>query len=69
MDIAKRLRALRTDDGQLTLLRAPGPIAFEGAKARTVAPLLVYTELLLAGDKRAREAAVEIRRKFLASIS
>jgi hypothetical protein len=52
-DVAKRLRALRADDGPLILLRAPGPIAFEGAAPRTVAPLLVYTELLFAGDKRA----------------
>jgi hypothetical protein len=68
-DVAKRLRALRADDGPLILLRAPGPIAFEGAKPHTVAPLLVYTELLLAGDKRAREAAVEIHRKYLKAFS
>jgi hypothetical protein len=63
-DLARRLRALRADDGPLILLRAPGPIAFEGAEPRTVAPLLVYTELLFAGDKRAREAAIEIQRKY-----
>lgn len=63
-DFARRLRALRADDGPLILLRAPGPIAFEGAKPRTVAPLLVYTELLFAGDKRAREAAGELQRKY-----
>jgi hypothetical protein len=68
-DVAKRLRALRADDGPLILLRAPGPIAFEGVEPRTVAPLLVYTELLFAGDKRAREAAVEIQRKYLGQIS
>lgn len=65
VDVAKRLRALRADEGPLILLRAPGPIAFEGAEPRTVTPLLVYTELLFAGDKRAREAADEIRRKYL----
>jgi hypothetical protein len=64
-DVAKRLRALRADDGPLILVRAPGPLAFKGAKPRTVAPLLVYTELLFAGDKRAREAAGEIERKYL----
>ena len=68
-DIAKKLRALGADDGPLILLRAPGPIAFEGVKSHTVAPLLVYTELLFAGDKRAREAAVEIERKYLRGIS
>jgi hypothetical protein len=63
-DPAKRLRALRSGDGPLILLRAPGPIAFEGVKPRTVAPLLVYSELLFAGDKRAREAASEIQRQY-----
>jgi len=64
LDVAKRLRALRADDGPLILLRAPGPVAFEGARPRTVAPLLVYTELLFDGDKRAREAAVEIQHQY-----
>jgi hypothetical protein len=64
-DVAKGLRALGADDGPLILLRAPGAIAFEGAKPHTVAPLLVYTELLFAGDKRARDAAVMVGRKYL----
>jgi hypothetical protein len=68
-DIAKGLRALRADDGPLILLGAPGPLAFEGAKPRTVAPLLVYTELLFAGDKRARDAAGEIQRKYLGNLA
>jgi hypothetical protein len=68
LDIAKRLRALRADDGPLILLGAPGPLAFEGARPRTVAPLLVYTELLFAGDKRARDAAEEIQRKYLGNL-
>src|SRR6266571_5929478 len=68
-DTAKRLRILRADDGPLVLLRAPGPLAFKGAKPRTVAPLLVYTELLFAGDKRAREAAGEIERKYLGHLA
>lgn len=68
-DVAIRLRALRADDGPLILVRAPGPLAFKGAKPRTVAPLLVYTELLFAGDKRAREAAGEIERKYLGHLA
>ena len=56
------------DNGPLILLRAPGPIAFEGAAPRTVAPLLVYSELLFDGDKRRRETAVEIQRKYLGEI-
>jgi hypothetical protein len=68
-DVAKKLHALRADDGPLVLLRAPGPVAFEGVKPHTVAPLLVFTELLIAGDKRAREAAVEIQRMFLEGLA
>ena len=68
-DVAKRLRALKADDGPLILLRAPGPVAFKGVKPRTVAPLLVYTELLLAGDKRSREAAGQIERKYLGPLA
>ena len=68
-DIAKRLRALPADDGPLILLRAPGVVAFKGAAPRTVAPLLVYTELLFAGGERAREAAVQIQRRYLVEIA
>lgn len=67
-DVPRRLRALGADDGPLILMRAPAPIAFEGVQPRTVNPLLVYTELLFTGDKRACEAAEEIRKKFLAHI-
>jgi hypothetical protein len=31
-----------------------------------VHPLLVYSELILTGDDRAREAATEVRERFLA---
>jgi hypothetical protein len=64
-DIAKLLRLPRAADGPLILLRAPGPLAFKGAMPRTVTPLLVYAELLSSGDKLAREAAGEIKRKYL----
>ena len=64
-DLAKRLRALPAEDGALTVLRAPGRIAFEGALPRTVHPLLVYTELLTARSARAREAAREIQERYL----
>ncbi len=63
--LVRALRALKAEDGPLTLLRAPGPTAFKGEKPHTVAPLLVFTELLFAHDKRAREAAAEIQRKYL----
>lgn len=67
-ELLRRLRALRADDGPLILLRASGPLAFDGVNPRTVAPLLVYAELLFVGDRRAREAAEEIRRKYLEHI-
>lgn len=63
-DLATSLRALPARDGPLTLIRPPGPLAFEGALPRTVAPQLIYAELLCAGDKRAREAAVELQRRY-----
>jgi len=64
-DLAKRLRALPAQDGPLTILRAPGKIGFEGILPRTVHPLLVFTELLATGKERAREAAQEIRERYL----
>jgi len=69
IDILKRLRALRANDGPLILLRAPGPIAFEGDQPRTVNPLLVYTELLFTGDRRAREAADMVQGKYLGHLT
>ena len=68
-DVVKRLRALRANDGPLILMRAPGPIAFEGARPRTVNPLLVYAELLFADDKRAREAADMVQKKYLGHLT
>jgi hypothetical protein len=67
--VVKRLRALRANDGPLILMRAPGPIAFEGSQPRTVNPLLVYAELLFADDKRAREAADMVQKKYLGHLT
>ena len=64
-ELPKLLRALPAEEGTLTVLRVPGRVAFEGKVPRTVHPLLVYTELLASGDPRAREAAQEIRDRFL----
>jgi hypothetical protein len=64
-DLAKRLRALPAQDGPLTILRAAGKIGFEGILPKTVHPLLVFTELLATGKERAREAAQEIRERYL----
>jgi hypothetical protein len=65
-DLPRRLRALPARDGPLTVMKVPGRVAFEGRKARTVHPLLVYTELLASGHERAREAARRIWDRYLA---
>lgn len=64
-DLARRLRILPDRTGPLHLLRAPGPLAFAGAAPGTAHPLLVYGELIVEGNDRARETAVEIRERFL----
>ncbi len=64
-NLGKRLKAIPTNDGPLTVLGVPGRVAFEGLKPRTVHPLLIYTELLAAGHERAQEAAEEIRIKHM----
>jgi len=64
-DLPKRLKALPHRDGRLILLGVPGPLAFRGKAPHTVHPLLIYTELVLTGSDRAREAASELRERFL----
>jgi len=64
-DLPRRLRAIPHSSGQLSVLGVPGPLAFRGPVPRTVHPLLVYTELVLTGSDRAREAASELRSRFL----
>jgi hypothetical protein len=66
-DLPKRLKAIPHSAGPLILLGVPGPVAFRGAMPHTVHPLLIYTELLLTGSDRAREAASELRERFLTS--
>ncbi len=66
-DLPKRLRAIPHSSGRLILLGVPGPLAFRGQVPRTVHPLLIYTELVLTGSDRAREAAAELRDRFLVS--
>jgi hypothetical protein len=64
-DLPKRLKALPHPAGRLLLLGVPGPLAFRGKEPHTVHPLLIYTELVLTGSDRAREAASELRERFL----
>jgi hypothetical protein len=64
-DLPKRLNALPHSAGRLIVLGVPGPLAFRGMAPHTVHPLLIYTELVLTGSDRAREAASELRERFL----
>jgi hypothetical protein len=64
-DLGKRLKAIPAGDGPLIVLGVPGSVAFEGAKPRTVHPLLVHAELVATGDERAREAAQEVWNRYL----
>jgi hypothetical protein len=66
-DLPKRLKALPQREGRLILLGVPGPLAFRGKAPHTVHPLLIYTELVLTGSDRAREAAAELRERFLSA--
>lgn len=63
--LPKRLKAIPHRSGRLILLGVPGPLAFRGQVPHTVHPLLIYTELVLTGSDRAREAASELRERFL----
>jgi hypothetical protein len=67
-DLTRRLRAQRDADGPLVLLKAPGRLAFDGVLPRTVHPLLIYTELLATGNERAREAALDLRQRYLGEL-
>lgn len=64
----RKLGLLPSADGDVWLARAPGPAAFTGSDERCVHPLLVYADLLAEADDRAREAAAELRRRFLADL-
>ena len=64
-DLPRRLRALPAKDGPFFIMEAPGKMAFEGTEPHTVHPLLVYTELHATGVGRAREAAAEVRERYL----
>ena len=65
----RRLRALRSDDGILTVLRTPGTTAYAGSALHLAHPLLVYSEMIASMDPRMREAAEKLRERFLAGES
>jgi len=62
---ARKLGLVPSADGDVWLARSPGPAAFTGSDERCVHPLLVYADLLAEADDRAREAAAELRNRFL----
>ena len=67
-DLAKRLRALPSESGELTVLEVGMPLAFDGVEPNLAHPLLVYSELLASQDPRARDAAEGIRERFLSGL-
>lgn len=68
-DFFRDLRALRARDGNFAVLKLEGDLAFRGALEHTLHPLLVFAELGIAGDERAREAAAEIRNQYLEDLA
>ena len=63
-DLPVLLRAIPDREGPLVILRAPGPLVFEGRGSATVHPLLVWAELLATHDDRAAEAAAHLAERF-----
>jgi hypothetical protein len=63
--LLETIQAIPDRNGPLEIVQFPGPQAARGSTADTVHPLLVYAELLLEGEERAREAAAEILERWL----
>lgn len=55
-DLPRRLRAPPGSEGALIVLHTPVPVALEGPLPHTAHPLLVYSELVAAGDERSLNA-------------
>lgn len=51
--------------GPVTLLRSPGPLAFESSVPETVHPLLAWVDLLREHEERATDAAAELFDRYL----
>lgn len=56
-----KVPALASPDGDLIVLRAPGPASLQGPQPGIVHPLLVIAELLAEPDERGWKAAAELR--------
>ncbi len=64
-ELAQALRALPDRNGALQVALVPGPLAFEAPVPHVAHPFLVYADLLATGGEREREAAAEIRERYL----
>jgi hypothetical protein len=64
-DMLRQLRAIPAPDGELTILRTPGAVAYNGVAPHVAHPLMVYSEMVTSREPRMREAADEIRERFL----
>ena len=64
--LGARLGLVQDHAGPLTLSLRPGPLAFVSPHQQTVHPLLAYSDLLMEGDERAREAAADLFDRYLA---
>ncbi|MBC7172157.1 MAG: hypothetical protein H5U40_07025, partial [Polyangiaceae bacterium] len=53
----RQLPLVPDPNGNVVLMRAPGPLALEGPHPACAHPLLVYADLLAEGNDRAREGA------------
>jgi len=61
------LRAVPDRNGPLEFVGFPGPLGKQGVAVDLAHPLLVYAELLMEGEERAREAAAEILERWLST--
>ncbi|CAN5852126.1 hypothetical protein BH11MYX4_BH11MYX4_28570 [soil metagenome] len=67
-NVAKLLGLLPDPAGSVSVLRTPGPAAFQSPRPDTIHPLLAYADLLVDEDQRSREAAAEIHERYLRAI-
>jgi hypothetical protein len=59
------LRLVTDAAGPILVATLPGPVALESPHPETVHPVLVYADLSLEGDERAREAAGDVYAEYL----
>jgi hypothetical protein len=63
--LAAALELVPDRSGPISIVRRPGPLAFESPVADTVHPVLTYVDLLAEGHERANDAAREISARYL----